>query len=585
MIFIDSNGVFPVENISSSNFSPFNQYWNKKRIPRRLISKPAYLQFTLINNTDTDERVYFYPGMLYDGLDLFKITTDGKPGKVSNTKSKTGFVLLSIPSSQTVTYLLKLTFSKTDYNRISAVLIKPEYLENYKMELTDTYRDNRISSYILCGVLLMMILFALVNYFLNYKKEFLYFSLFAVCMFFLIFYSSYLSKKPGVVTAFFRSYFDLTLLITGNIFYLAFVRKFLDTKINHGKLDKLLKTTSLILMVMLLSFTYIHFATDNVQLGKFIENSMKIVALIIGVIFIIKGLRKKVVLINYIAIGSAAQIFFSVISLILILTQTKITSIFKSALFYFEISIVMAIIFFLLGLTYKNRRDLIEKIQEKETMKLEIEKKGFETRVEILKAQQEERNRISEDMHDDLGAGMTTIRLFSEIAKTKMGDHVMPEIEKISASANELLNKMNAIIWSMSNSNDSLGNMVAYIRSYALEYLENTGIDCKFSIPETLPNIEVPGEIRRNIFLVVKEALNNIVKHSGASQVKIILEKHYEGFALIIHDNGHGIDLEKIRQFGNGLKNMKKRMDSVDIDFSIENKNGTVLRLYRKTRP
>lgn len=79
----------------------------------------------------------------------------------------------------------------------------------------------------------------------------------------------------------------------------------------------------------------------------------------------------------------------------------------------------MAILFFLLGLTYKTRRELIEKANEQEAMKLEVEKQGFETKLAVFRARQEERNRISADMHDDLGADMTTIRLFSELAKTK----------------------------------------------------------------------------------------------------------------------------------------------------------------------
>jgi signal transduction histidine kinase len=244
----------------------------------------------------------------------------------------------------------------------------------------------------------------------------------------------------------------------------------------------------------------------------------------------------------------------------------------------------MVVFFFLLGLTYKNRKNLIETMREQEAMKIEVEKKGFETQLAVIKAQQEERNRISADMHDDLGAGMTTIRLFSELAKQKMGETIIPEIEKISTSADELLNKMNAIIWSMSSSNDTLGNMIAYIRSYALEYFENTGVTCKISIPESLPELEVSGEIRRNIFLVVKEALNNIVKHSGATEVTIIMEKEREGLSLSIHDNGHGVDFDDIRQFGNGLKNMKKRMEDVGMEFSIENDNGTLVKLYRKTR-
>jgi signal transduction histidine kinase len=124
--------------------------------------------------------------------------------------------------------------------------------------------------------------------------------------------------------------------------------------------------------------------------------------------------------------------------------------------------------------------------------------------------------------------------------------------------------------------------MIAYIRSYALEYFEDTGIKCKIDIPENLPNIQVIGEIRRNVFMVVKEALNNILKHANATEVSIRLTRVENNLILYIHDNGKGIDLETIRQFGNGLKNMKKRMNDLDIDFSIENKNGTLITLNRK---
>ena len=257
----------------------------------------------------------------------------------------------------------------------------------------------------------------------------------------------------------------------------------------------------------MLVITYIYFGTGYIFIGKIIENGMKILALAVGIVFIILSLREKDKLMRFLAIGSAGQIIFSIISLVLILTHTTDGSLLTTALFYFELSIVVAVFFFLLGLTYKNRHDLIEKTKEKEAMKLEVEKKSFETQLAVIKAQQEERNRISADMHDDLGAGMTTIRLFSELAKTKMGENIIPEIEKISASSNELLNKMNAIIWSMSSSNDSLGNMVAYVRSYALEYFENTGIDCRITIPESLPELEVSGRNKKKCFFSSKRGI------------------------------------------------------------------------------
>ncbi len=277
-------------------------------------------------------------------------------------------------------------------------------------------------------------------------------------------------------------------------------------------------------------------------------------------------------------------ITFSIISLVLLLSGVRQAGVLTSAMVYYEAGLVMALVAFLAGLSYKNKTEIEQNVKQKEALKLEAEKQKFETEIAIFKAQQEERNRISADMHDDLGAGMTSIRLYSELAKNKLKGQEMPEIDKISNSANELLGKMNAIIWSMSSSNDSLENMIAYIRSYTLEYFEDTDIKCSINLPAEIPYAIVNGYIRRNVFLVVKEALNNILKHSDATTVTITLNVLGKQLELLIHDNGKGIDFENLRQFSNGLKNMKKRMDDVEIDFKIENNNGTLITLTREIR-
>ena len=138
---------------------------------------------------------------------------------------------------------------------------------------------------------------------------------------------------------------------------------------------------------------------------------------------------------------------------------------------------------------------------------------------------------------------------------------------------------MNTIIWTMTSSNDTVENLVAYIRSYAAEFFENTAIDCYFSMPATLPQREISGEKRRNIFLSVKESLNNVVKHSQSSVVKINVEVS-ERLTIEIQDDGVGINLEKLRKFGNGLNNMKKRMASIEGEFKIENWKGTRTTFY-----
>jgi len=160
-----------------------------------------------------------------------------------------------------------------------------------------------------------------------------------------------------------------------------------------------------------------------------------------------------------------------------------------------------------------------------------------------------------------------------------MKDQTLPEIEKISNSANELLTKMNTIIWTMTSSNDSVENLIAYIRSYAVEFFENTNIDCFFTMPATIPHHDISGEKRRNIFLSVKEALNNVLKHSQSTIVRVNVAVS-DRLTIEIQDDGVGINLEKLRKFGNGLNNMKKRMASIDGEFNIENSQGTRTTFY-----
>jgi signal transduction histidine kinase len=285
-------------------------------------------------------------------------------------------------------------------------------------------------------------------------------------------------------------------------------------------------------------------------------------------------------MLNYLAIGHFFFLAANILSLIIIQNPTMMRSpsvppILHDSLFYFELGMTIELIFFLMALAFKNRRDLIERTRERERLKLDNERNDFEKQLAIVEAKQEERDRISTDMHDELGSGVTAIRLMSEIVKTKMKDSTLPEIDKISSNANDLLSKMNTIIWTMSSSNDKLDNMIAYIRSHALEFFENTNIDCHFISTDNIPSKEISGEKRRNIFLCVKEALNNVAKHSKASAVWIQVTILPKSLEIEIHDNGVGINLDKLREFGNGLNNMRKRMQGIDGSFSIMNKKGT----------
>jgi signal transduction histidine kinase len=365
------------------------------------------------------------------------------------------------------------------------------------------------------------------------------------------------------------------------IFYLIFMRKFLMARITHPFLYKLYNAGILVLIFALALNTYFHFFTNNFIAENSVETFTKIFLLLVMIpVFIIYSLRHwNDILLRYLVWGNLAQFVFSMVSLLFIVTNVRFHSlppILNSALFYYEISLLLELIFFLMGLSYKNNRQLIEQTKERERLKAENQVKEYEKELAVFKAQQEERDRISTDMHDELGSGMTAIRLMSEIAKNKMKENTPKEIEKISQSANDVLNKMNAIIWSMNSGNDSVDNLISYIREYALEYLEGTNIRCHIRTPKHIEPRELTGEKRRNIFLCIKEILNNALKHSKASELSIDIETG-ETLVVRLADNGIGIDLQNLRLFGNGIQNIQRRMQSIGGKATIKNENGTVI--------
>jgi len=198
---------------------------------------------------------------------------------------------------------------------------------------------------------------------------------------------------------------------------------------------------------------------------------------------------------------------------------------------------------------------------------------------EKMQAREDERDRIGREMHDDIGSALTTILYLSDDLKVKSKEDDNKIADKIATTATGVVDKMNEIIWSMNRQYDTLDDLIAYTRQHAVEFLQNYCLKYHFDVPGLIPDIPISGEQRRNIYLVIKESLHNIVKHSGASEVSISFQLN-GGLRACIHDNGKGLETNSQHRFGNGLKNMQQRMESIGGTFEVENKNGTTIKLY-----
>ena len=554
-------------------------------MPPNLINRKTVLRFTLTNSSDRAQSVFFCPGFLIDTIQLFRLAESRPirlPDSLPDDADSLGYRKITLAAHDTGTFFAVLSFIKASSNSINPSVTRDTLIKEGIIVQHKNKTSMDIITNLFAGIMLMMIFYAVSEYLQSGKVEFLYYIGYSVCISVLLFLKATMHQVTTSFNFYFESFLDNIIFSVGYICYIAFHRKFLETSKQYKALDRYLFWGSIGITTLMAGYILFYYLSPDFRIANNLEVSTKLLLLLISIVFVLKGLTYRNPLMNYIVMGNISLCLLSIVSQAMISMNIKFvkgTSVLNLALFYYEAGITIELLFFLYALTFKKKLEIIQSIQKEEKLKLETERKEMEKQVAVLAAKQDERNRISVDMHDELGSGVTAIRLMSEIVKTKMKDQTLPEIEKISNSANELLNKMNTIIWTMTSSNDTVENLVAYIRSYAVEFFENTAIDCYFTMPASIPSREISGEKRRNIFLSVKESLNNVVKHSQSSVVKINVAVS-ERLMIEIQDDGVGINLEKLRKFGNGLNNMKKRMASIDGEFNIENWQGTRTTFY-----
>jgi len=234
------------------------------------------------------------------------------------------------------------------------------------------------------------------------------------------------------------------------------------------------------------------------------------------------------------------------------------TVLFKIAMFIFFASLIILYI----SLLFKAR--------------LKKQKISYERQLAV----HNERNRISAEIHDDIGAGLSGVLLLTELTGNKVSNaDTKADIGKIYTSITELSSKMQEVIWSLNTKNDTMKNLLQYIEKQAVELFGNSPIKLIVSRPDTVPLIEIVSDKRTDIYLTVKEALHNVLKHSGAGRIDLNYIIENDILFIEISDNGKGMQLTGNQ--GNGMLNMKKRInrlggtmvireqDGVKVEFSI----------------
>lgn len=183
-----------------------------------------------------------------------------------------------------------------------------------------------------------------------------------------------------------------------------------------------------------------------------------------------------------------------------------------------------------------------------------------------------ERMRISADLHDEIGSALSSINILSGIAVNKMDtDKTAAQelVSRINSDAKRMHESMYDIIWEVKPENDSLEKVITRMRQYASEILEAKNIQLRFPKSDSISTLEINSEKRHALYLIFKEAVNNIAKYSQATEAVVSLTRDKGSLVLSVSENGKGFNPDTV-QYGNGINNMKRRAEHIHAGFSLE---------------
>lgn len=173
------------------------------------------------------------------------------------------------------------------------------------------------------------------------------------------------------------------------------------------------------------------------------------------------------------------------------------------------------------------------------------------------------RQRIASDLHDDLGATLSSVNILTELAKRKPAS-ASDLLDKIGDSTQEMMERVADIVWSIKPDNDALPELVARMRSFAAQTLESMGVELTFQVKGDLQKLQIPMEVRQQLYLLFKEIVNNAAKHAQATEMTISLVTDGRTLEIKMEDNGIGFDSTQVRSGGNGVKNIRQRAAQID---------------------
>jgi ligand-binding sensor domain-containing protein/signal transduction histidine kinase len=201
-------------------------------------------------------------------------------------------------------------------------------------------------------------------------------------------------------------------------------------------------------------------------------------------------------------------------------------------------------------------------------------------------ALERERSRIARDMHDGLGSDLVKISMLGEIAESQSNhpEALRPRLLKITQTARDAVRNMDEIVWAVNPKNDTVENLANYLCQFAREHLEDSPTALSLDVPPNLPDFPLRAEVRHNLFLMVKEALNNAVKHAQAAEVWLRVNTDGNALRIEVEDNGCGMAEPSTDRKGHGMENLQNRTVQIGGQLEVQSRPGQGTKIIIKLK-
>jgi signal transduction histidine kinase len=465
--------------------------------------------------------------------------------------------------------LLNLRQKTNDYSFNSIGLFTPTALRaafaaDYEQEHAD-----KVFQWLFQGFMLCQLLYVLFQWLIIRRKEYGYYFCYIGA---LIFY--FLSKEEtdlGLPLLFTRLpllkvLLGRTLLILPYFLYFRFIRSFLEIPTRYPLLNRWIEPLEYFLLAyMAFDFVFILFTFDQQRQNTFFTIVLLAVFLL-STSFIIYLFRYRQTLINYVLTGSLLVAVGNILGQVFTYLQFyrgENIGIYDILVFP-QVGVLLEMLCFTAGLGYKRHMAEKEKIRSQDKL---IEQ--LRANEQLQQRMQSIRNKIAQDLHDDIGSTLSSISILSELAlKGDSGSQARETMNEIKDSSLMLMERMDDIVWSINPRNDSLENLLMRVRHFATTLFEAREIEYTIDIQKRLDEIKLPMDHRQHIYLVLKEAINNLVKYSGATQAALSVSFDQHTLELLVKDNGQGFD-HGSNATGNGIPGMQRRADLMGAHLAI----------------